>query len=173
MLISTEVGKLIGTKLSFQMKHASICGHDGRLRVRRCAGEHCLPEYAIKRHSGLTPGVMVWGAISYHGRSNLQRIKDNINSNKYVREVLLPEVVPFLCLLIHRITRLLSPCGIWFVVVSLLICALQFQKTNVCCACKQYRILFHKQIFKICLTPCHVVIVAFIAVYHCWSDLIV
>ncbi|GFT79189.1 transposable element Tc1 transposase [Trichonephila clavipes] len=45
---------------------------------------------------GLTPEVMVWGAISYHGRSNVLRIEDNINSNWYVREVLQNDVVPFL-----------------------------------------------------------------------------
>ncbi|PRD31965.1 UNVERIFIED_CONTAM: hypothetical protein NCL1_21881 [Trichonephila clavipes] len=39
---------------------------------------------------------MVWGGISYHGRSNLLRIDDNFNSSRYVREVLQMEVVPFL-----------------------------------------------------------------------------
>ncbi|GFX75476.1 transposable element Tc1 transposase [Trichonephila clavipes] len=39
---------------------------------------------------------MVWGMISYHGRSNLLQIEGNLNSNRYVREVLQPEVVPFL-----------------------------------------------------------------------------
>ncbi|GFW12453.1 uncharacterized protein TNCV_817061 [Trichonephila clavipes] len=34
---------------------------------------------------------------------------------------------------------------------------LQRQKTNFCCAYKQHGIFFHKQTFKICLTPCHVV----------------
>ncbi|GFT26466.1 transposable element Tcb2 transposase [Trichonephila clavipes] len=38
---------------------------------------------------------MVWGATSYNGRSNLLRIEGNLNSNRYVREVLQPEVVPF------------------------------------------------------------------------------
>ncbi|GFW70709.1 transposable element Tcb2 transposase [Trichonephila clavipes] len=38
--------------------------HEGRIRVRRYAGEQCLPECVIKRHSGVTPGVMVWDAIS-------------------------------------------------------------------------------------------------------------
>ncbi|GFS79548.1 hypothetical protein TNCV_2370551 [Trichonephila clavipes] len=32
--------------------------HDGRIRVKRYAGERCLPECVIERHSGLTPGVM-------------------------------------------------------------------------------------------------------------------
>ncbi|GFW84416.1 transposable element Tcb2 transposase [Trichonephila clavipes] len=35
--------------------------HDSRIRVRRYAGERCLPECVIERHSGLTPRVMVWG----------------------------------------------------------------------------------------------------------------
>ena len=57
----------------------------------------------------------------------------------------------FLGLPIHRICRLLSTCRIWSVGVSPL------QKTNFCCAYKQYGIFFHKQTFKICLIPCHVV----------------
>ncbi|GFU52101.1 transposable element Tcb2 transposase [Trichonephila clavipes] len=57
--MSTGPGKLIGTKLSFQMNHALFCGgHDGCIPVRRYAVERCLPECVIERHSGLTPGVM-------------------------------------------------------------------------------------------------------------------
>ncbi|GFW45375.1 transposable element Tc1 transposase [Trichonephila clavipes] len=52
----------------------NLWDHDGRICVRRYAGERCLPECVIERHSGLTPGVMVWSAISYHGRTNLLRI---------------------------------------------------------------------------------------------------
>ncbi|GFV09200.1 uncharacterized protein TNCV_5001561 [Trichonephila clavipes] len=48
------------------------------------------------KHSSLTPGVMVWGLISYHGRSYLPRTEGNVNSNKNVRKVLQPEVLPFL-----------------------------------------------------------------------------
>ncbi|GFV97907.1 transposable element Tcb1 transposase [Trichonephila clavipes] len=51
-LMSTEPGKLISTKLSFQqMNHASICG---TILVGRC-----LPECVIERHRGLTPAVML------------------------------------------------------------------------------------------------------------------
>ncbi|GFX22646.1 transposable element Tc1 transposase [Trichonephila clavipes] len=53
----------------------NLWDHDGRIRVRRYAGERCLPESGVERHNGLTPGATVWGAISYHGRSNLLRIK--------------------------------------------------------------------------------------------------
>ncbi|GFV47771.1 hypothetical protein TNCV_517701 [Trichonephila clavipes] len=71
-------------------------GHDGRIRVRIYASKRCLPECVIERHIGLKPGVMVWGAISYHGRSNFLRIEGHLNSNRYVREVLQPKVKPFL-----------------------------------------------------------------------------
>ncbi|PRD26711.1 UNVERIFIED_CONTAM: hypothetical protein NCL1_37391 [Trichonephila clavipes] len=63
----------------------------------------------------------------------------------------------FLGLLIRCICRLLSTYEIWLVGVSLLIYVLLLQKTNFSCAYKQYGILFYKQTFKICLTPCHVV----------------
>ncbi|GFT08701.1 transposable element Tc1 transposase [Trichonephila clavipes] len=53
----------------------NLWDHDVHIRVRRYAGERCLPEYVIERHSGPTPGVMVWGVISYPGRSNLLRIE--------------------------------------------------------------------------------------------------
>ena len=39
---------------------------------------------------------MVWGAISYHGRSDLLRIEGNLNSYRYVSEELQLEVAPFL-----------------------------------------------------------------------------
>ncbi|GFT82472.1 transposable element Tcb2 transposase [Trichonephila clavipes] len=64
----------------------NVWDHGGRIRVRRCAGERCLPECVIERHSGLIPGVTVLGAISYHGRYNLLRIEGNLNSSRYVRE---------------------------------------------------------------------------------------
>ncbi|GFU59219.1 transposable element Tcb1 transposase [Trichonephila clavipes] len=44
----------------------NLWDHDGHIRIRRYACEHCLPERrvtSIERHSGLTPGVMVWGVI--------------------------------------------------------------------------------------------------------------
>ncbi|GFV46307.1 transposable element Tcb2 transposase [Trichonephila clavipes] len=70
--------------------------HDGRIRVRRYAGERHNPECIIERHSRRTPGVMVWGAIAYHGRSQLLRIVGNLNSTRYINEVLQPQAIPFL-----------------------------------------------------------------------------
>ncbi|GFT78124.1 transposable element Tc1 transposase [Trichonephila clavipes] len=170
----------------------NLWDQDGRICVRcYTADKRCLPECVIEQQNGLTPGVVVWGAISYHGRSNLQRIEGNLNSNTYVREVLQPEVVPFLegipgaifqldnarphvaktvrdfCSAQHM-QLLLWPAysldmwpiehvWVWLVGISLVIHVLQLQKTNFCCAYKQYGILFHKQTFKICSNPCYVV----------------
>ncbi|XP_042896442.2 transposable element Tcb1 transposase [Parasteatoda tepidariorum] len=39
---------------------------------------------------------MVWGAIAYHGRSQLLRIVGNLNNNRYSSEVLQPQAAPFL-----------------------------------------------------------------------------
>ncbi|GFX71037.1 uncharacterized protein TNCV_3648021 [Trichonephila clavipes] len=74
--MSTEPSKLIGT-VFLNESHFSLWDHDVRIHVRRYAGERCIPECVIERHNGLTAGVVVWGAISYHGRSNLLRIEGN------------------------------------------------------------------------------------------------
>ncbi|GFU64396.1 transposable element Tcb1 transposase [Trichonephila clavipes] len=70
--------------------------HDDRIRVRCYAGERHIPECIIERHSGRTPGVMVWGAIAYHGRSQLLQIVGNLNSTRYINEVLQSQAIPFL-----------------------------------------------------------------------------
>ncbi|GFV23370.1 transposable element Tc1 transposase [Trichonephila clavipes] len=57
------------------VRQLTVLDHDGRIRVRRSAGERCLPECVIKLHSSQTPGVIAWGAISYHGRFSLLRIE--------------------------------------------------------------------------------------------------
>ncbi|PRD27107.1 UNVERIFIED_CONTAM: hypothetical protein NCL1_36266 [Trichonephila clavipes] len=46
---------------------------------------------------------------------------------------------------------------VWLVGVAIVIRVLQLQKTNFCCAYKQCKIIFHKQTFNTCLTPCPVV----------------
>ncbi|GFT45077.1 transposable element Tcb1 transposase [Trichonephila clavipes] len=64
-LMSTVAGKLIITKLSFQMNHPSICGTMmAAFVLRGHASEHCLPECVMERHSGLTPRLMVW--VQFH-----------------------------------------------------------------------------------------------------------
>ena len=54
--------------------------NDGRIRVRRYAGERNLRIYILQRHRGPTPSVMVWGAIGYNMTSRLLHIEGNLNS---------------------------------------------------------------------------------------------
>ncbi|GFT24679.1 transposable element Tc1 transposase [Trichonephila clavipes] len=74
----------------------NLWDHNGRIRVRHHTSERCLPECVIERHSGPTPEVRAWSGISYHERTNLLRIEGSLDSNRYVREGLQPEVVPSL-----------------------------------------------------------------------------
>ncbi|GFS88555.1 hypothetical protein TNCV_1461741 [Trichonephila clavipes] len=59
-------------------------------------------------------------------------------------------------LLLWLAYRLLSRRGFGYLasILGSTSCSL---KRRTCCASKQYGILFHKQRFRICLTPCHVV----------------
>ncbi|GFS79298.1 transposable element Tc1 transposase [Trichonephila clavipes] len=159
--------------------------HVGRIHVRCYAGERHIPECIIKRHSRRTPGVMVWGAIAYHGRSQLLRIVGNLNCTRYINEVLQPRAIPFLQGLPGAVFQQdnvrphvaktvksyldsqqvqlhpwpayspdMSPIEhVWDIVGGRLARDLR----PVVSTYKQYGILFRRQIFKICLTPCRVV----------------
>ncbi|GFX17791.1 transposable element Tcb2 transposase [Trichonephila clavipes] len=115
----------------------------------RYASERCLSKCVMERRSGLTPGVMIWGAIVYHGRFNFQRIEgipgaifQQDNARLYVAKTvrgfcsaqhmqLLPW--PDYSLVISSIER------VWDLIsgVSLVIRVLQLQKTKFFCTLKQ------------------------------------
>ena len=64
--------------------------HDGRTRVYRRSGERyarCSITEADRHGEG---GVMMWGAISMTGRTQLVRIQGNLNAARYVVEILTP-----------------------------------------------------------------------------------
>jgi hypothetical protein len=64
---------------------------DGRLRVRRPRGQRLNLQFTLRRHSGLTPGITVWGAIQFGSRSPLVFIQGSLNAEP----VLLPCTVFF------------------------------------------------------------------------------
>ncbi|GFU63418.1 transposable element Tcb2 transposase [Trichonephila clavipes] len=84
-LMVTEPGN---TKLYFQMNHASIWETMTAAFVL-----DAMPENAAFQSALLNDMV---AAISFYGRSNLLRFVGNLNSNRYVHEVLQPEVIFFL-----------------------------------------------------------------------------
>ena len=77
--------------MSLDESRFNVSYNDGRIRVRRYAGERFL-----QRHRGPTPSVIVWDEIGYNMRSRLLRTEGNLNSNFYISEVLQPEGVPLL-----------------------------------------------------------------------------
>ncbi|GFX33054.1 transposable element Tc1 transposase [Trichonephila clavipes] len=82
---STAAGVLMSaSSIRRRLLHRALRSrdHEGRICLRRYTGERCLPECVIERHSGLTPRVMVWGTMSYHGQSNLLQIEGNLNCNR-------------------------------------------------------------------------------------------
>ncbi|CAH1996987.1 unnamed protein product [Acanthoscelides obtectus] len=70
--------------------------HDGRARVRRRRRERRNPQFFVERHVHHTVGVMVWGAIAYGSRSPLIFIRGNMNTQRYIHEVLEPHLLPYL-----------------------------------------------------------------------------
>ncbi|UYV61166.1 hypothetical protein LAZ67_1003682 [Cordylochernes scorpioides] len=70
--------------------------HKSYISVWCHRGEGILPACIRYRHTGLSPGVMLWGAIGYTSRSPLVRIPSNLNSSRYISDLLKPVVVPFI-----------------------------------------------------------------------------
>ena len=79
-----------------------VAGSEERVSSRY-AGERNLRACILQQHRGLTPSVMVWGAIGYNMRARLLCIEGNLNSNRYIRKVLQPEVLPLLQATLHAI----------------------------------------------------------------------
>ncbi|PRD33306.1 UNVERIFIED_CONTAM: Transposable element Tcb1 transposase [Trichonephila clavipes] len=70
--------------------------HYGRIRVWRYRGERMLNSCVMHRHTGPAPGIMVWGGIVYHSRPPLVHIAGTLISQRYISEVLVPVVHPYL-----------------------------------------------------------------------------
>ncbi|KAJ4432412.1 hypothetical protein ANN_21031 [Periplaneta americana] len=68
--------------------HFNLFYNDGRIRVGRYRGERNLRACIVERNSEQTPSAMVWDTIGYNMRSRHLRIQGNLNSNRYIREVL-------------------------------------------------------------------------------------
>ncbi|GBM44006.1 hypothetical protein AVEN_218154-1 [Araneus ventricosus] len=69
---------------------------DGCVLAKRRPGERLQPTCPRPKHTGPTPGIMVWGAISYDSRSTLMVIPRTLTENLYVSLVIQPVVLPFM-----------------------------------------------------------------------------
>ncbi|GFV30989.1 uncharacterized protein TNCV_4014231 [Trichonephila clavipes] len=69
--------------------------HDGRFRVWRHRGEKMLNSCVMHRHTCPEPDIMAWGGIGYHYRTPLVHIVVTLNSQRYISEVLEPQLSSF------------------------------------------------------------------------------
>lgn len=77
--------------------------HDGRRMVRRRPGERRNLQFFQQRHTALTRGVMVWGAICHGSRSPLVIIPGTLDANRFINHVLRPVLIPYLQELVNPI----------------------------------------------------------------------
>ena len=69
---------------------------DGRIGVYRCTGERYMDYCIIQRDHFGGGSVMVWGGICGGRKTRLLVFDGNLNTQRYINEVLVPEVIPFL-----------------------------------------------------------------------------
>ncbi|GFY14274.1 transposable element Tcb2 transposase [Trichonephila clavipes] len=77
-----------GTRSSSAMNlRFNFSSDDNRVRVWRTRGECLNPVFAFQRHTTLTAGVMVWGAIACNTRSPLVLIRGTMTTQWYVHDI--------------------------------------------------------------------------------------
>ncbi|GFV22401.1 HTH_Tnp_Tc3_2 domain-containing protein [Trichonephila clavipes] len=69
---------------------------DHRTRVWRRTGQRSDPAFIVKRHTAISQGVTVWGAISWDTRSSLVVLQGTLTARRYVDDILTPIVLPML-----------------------------------------------------------------------------
>ena len=70
--------------------------HDGRIKIYRQPKTRYAKRNQLQLHCWKIGGIMFWAVISYNYRTNLVFAEGPITAQRYIDEVLIPEVVPFL-----------------------------------------------------------------------------
>ena len=68
--------------------------NDGRQRVYRRRNERYAPNCLRQVDHFGGGSVMMWGAISYTGRTDLVLVQGNLTANRYIDQILRPHVLP-------------------------------------------------------------------------------
>ncbi|GFX49980.1 HTH_Tnp_Tc3_2 domain-containing protein [Trichonephila clavipes] len=74
----------------------SLSADDDRTRVWRRTGQRSDPAFIVERHTAISQGVTVWGAISWDTRSSLVVLQGTLTARRYVDDILTPIVLPML-----------------------------------------------------------------------------
>ncbi|GFX10108.1 transposable element Tcb2 transposase [Trichonephila clavipes] len=71
----------------------SLSADDHRTRVWRRTGQRSDPAFIVERHTAISQGVTVWGAISWDTRSSLVVLQGTLTARRYVDDILTPIVL--------------------------------------------------------------------------------
>ncbi|GFT05287.1 HTH_Tnp_Tc3_2 domain-containing protein [Trichonephila clavipes] len=74
----------------------SLSADDHRTRVWRRSGQRSDPAFIVERHTAISQGVTVWGAISWDTRSSLVVLQGTLTARRYVDDILTPIVLPMI-----------------------------------------------------------------------------
>ncbi|GFT84920.1 DDE_3 domain-containing protein [Trichonephila clavipes] len=74
----------------------SLSADDHRTRVWRRTGQRSDPAFIVERHTAISQGVTVWGAISRDTRSSLVVLQGTLTARRHVDDILTPIVLPML-----------------------------------------------------------------------------
>ncbi|GFS60826.1 transposable element Tcb2 transposase [Trichonephila clavipes] len=74
----------------------SLSADDHRTRVWRRTGQRSDPAFIVERHTAISQGVTVWGAISWDTRSSLVVLQGTLTARRYADDILTPIVLPML-----------------------------------------------------------------------------
>ncbi|GFT84372.1 transposable element Tcb2 transposase [Trichonephila clavipes] len=74
----------------------SLSADDHRTRVWRRTGQRSDPAFIVERHTAISQGVTVWGAISWDTRSSLVVLQGTLTARRYVDDILTQIVLPML-----------------------------------------------------------------------------
>ncbi|GFX50607.1 DDE_3 domain-containing protein [Trichonephila clavipes] len=78
------------------MNRFSLSADYHRTRVWRRTGQRSDPAFIVERHTAISQGVTVWGAISWDTRSSLVVLQGTLTARRYVDDILTPIVLPML-----------------------------------------------------------------------------
>ena len=67
---------------------------DGRVCVWRRRGERIYPANVVECDGYGGGSVMIWGGISYEGKTELKIVQGRLNTARYCADIILPAVVP-------------------------------------------------------------------------------
>ncbi|GFT44798.1 HTH_Tnp_Tc3_2 domain-containing protein [Trichonephila clavipes] len=65
----------------------SLGADDHRTRVWRRTGQRSDPAFIVERHTAISQGVTVWGAISWDTRSSLVVLQGTLTARRYVDDI--------------------------------------------------------------------------------------